>query len=214
MSGFSAVIFDMDGVLWHSDKAHAQAYEAVFNSLGLPSYDYQALAGRRTNEVMASILKSAGMAVSTEIIAELTAKKQAKAREILRLNPPIAPDCQEVLQYMANSYNLALASSASAGSVEVFLQNCGARNSFSAVLNGEDVKKAKPAPDIFLLALEQLKTLAHKAVVVEDSISGITAARAADIQVIALLPKSLQKPIHHEQSMAVVENLSQLKEIL
>ena len=181
----AALIFDLDGVLWNSDEIHAAAYRAVLEPLGVTVPAYSTLAGRRTDEVLRALLSQGGRALDETVIQRLTAAKQAVARSRLEAAPPLTPRCRQILGDLHSRFRLALASSASPGSVETFMRASATKPLFEVVLSGGDVPAAKPAPDIYLAALSRLKLAAADAYVIEDSASGAEAATAAGIDVIA-----------------------------
>lgn len=183
----NALIFDMDGVLWHSNKIHEEAYRQTLDAENLSMPDYHRfLSGRRTDEVMADLLISHKCDASHDRVLALTKTKQRHARTLLASNPPLASRCVEVLDYLSKSYRLALASSASTGSVEIFLQAVGTQW-FDVVLHGGSVQKAKPDPEIYFEALKRLHLSADNALVVEDATSGVRSARGAGIEVIGMV---------------------------
>ncbi len=204
------VIFDLDGVLWRSESAHALAYRQVLEPLGIAGFDYGAWAGRRTDEVFANLLVANGLKADRDRVAELTATKRDKAHRLLCDKPPLVNDCARVLQALARRYKLALASSASAKNVHLFLEASGTHGLFSVVLSGEDVAVAKPAPDIYLTALGHLGLEACEAIVVEDAVSGIRAARRAGIAVVALVGTCTREELAREDAFAIVESIGQL----
>jgi len=177
-----SIVFDMDGVLWHSSAIHAAAYQAVLGEVGLRMPDYADIAGRRTDEVIRELLewqRPAGADQKT--VAALTDAKQRRARRLLRENPPIMPGCSGVLEGLGRSCSLALASSASSATVELFLEASATRALFQSVVSGDDVAAAKPDPAIYLTALQRLRGEPASTAVVEDAPNGIKAALAAGI---------------------------------
>jgi len=182
-----AVVFDMDGVLWHSSAIHAAAYRGVLEGAGLVMPRYEAIAGRRTDEVMREILavqRPARKDPDARTIALLTDAKQIRARELLRDKPPVAPECEAVIRELARSKSLALASSASADTVKLFLEVSGTGSLFRVVVSGHDVVAAKPDPAIYAEVLRRLGCQPAAAAVVEDAPYGIQAALAAGVRVV------------------------------
>jgi len=205
-----ALIFDLDGVLWTSSSAHEAAYREVLQSIGIAEFDYATVAGRRTDEALATLLAAHRLETFPERIAALVAAKREKAKQLLRARPPLVDRCAESLQNLAQRYTLALASSASPGSVDLFLEASASRSLFSVVLSGEDVAAAKPAPDIYLTALRRLEIPAHRAVVFEDAVSGIRAARAAGISVIGVGDTCTPDELAAEGVCAIIDSIGEL----
>ena len=94
---------------------------------------------------------------------------------------------------------------------EWLLDKAGIKNRFNEIICGDDVKNGKPAPDIFLKACEIMGVDKSKAVVLEDSINGLKAAKAAEIKCI-LIP-DIVVPTPEEEHMAYLK-LNNLKEVI
>ncbi|HAT51233.1 MAG: HAD family phosphatase [Nitrospirae bacterium] len=200
-TGTKGIIFDMDGVLWLSNRIHAQAFSQILAANHLPEVDYRLLAGRRTDQVFRELLKGQDRHDSEQEVQRLTQQKQSLARKLLIANPPVDPQCSEVILALSRRMKVALASSASRAGVALFLQVSGLAPVFSVVLCGDDVQRAKPDPEIYLVALAKLGLQAGEALVVEDSLHGIQAAIQAGIPVIVKngpIPLGIPKtpPIH------------------
>ena len=210
LSRRGAVIFDMDGVLWHSAAAHWAAFRSVLAPLGVDGGRYADVAGMRTDAAMAMLCERAGRPQDATALAELVRAKRARARALLRADPPVAPDLHAVLDRLAGTHRLALASSASAGSVALFREVTGGAPWFDVVCNGDEVARAKPAPDIYALALERLAIGPDAAVVVEDAPTGVRAARAAGIAVIAVQGVASTETLREAGATVVIEGLADL----
>lgn len=98
----------------------------------------------------------------------------------------LKPGARELLDRTAGSHGLALASSSHRKLVEKTLDQFGLRPTFGAIVSGQDVARSKPAPDLFLRAAELLGAPIGECVVLEDSLAGVTAGRAAGAIVIAV----------------------------
>lgn len=174
-----AILFDLDGVLLHSTPAHRAAFEAVFHPFGITDFPYASYAGWRTNEVVQDVFRKRGIAVSDAQISAVAAEKSRRASTLLHASPPLDPDCGSVLAHLAAGYSLALASSGSSASVNSFLRWSGANTLFRSVLSGDDLSNAKPHPEAYVRSAGQLGVDPSECLVVEDSVAGIEAARAA-----------------------------------
>lgn len=188
MLRLSGVIFDLDGVLWHSSDAHAAAYAGAFGEAGilLPLGFYSIIAGETTRAGVARLLElyTSGREGDKELGEQLCRRKQSLAAvELAHIQP--APEVLPALQALrARGYKLALATSASRNTMELFLRRSTVAHVFDATVCGEDVLKGKPSPDIFIEAAARLSISVGECVAVEDSRSGIIAARACGMSVI------------------------------
>ena len=174
-----AIVFDLDGVLVDSAPCHRAAFEEVFRPLGVHDFDYSRYAGWRTNDVVESVLGRIGFDATPEFVTGLAGRKSQLAREKLAKSNPIDQDCLAVLGTLARSYTLALASSGSRQSVEMFLNTNNCAHLFQSVLCGDSVSKAKPDPEIYERTFDALQIDPGTGAVVEDAVAGIVAAKAA-----------------------------------
>ena len=210
LAGARAVVFDLDGVLWHSQRAHHAAYAKVLEGLGLPVPSYAELAGRKTREVFEHLVQEHGLSGGAARAAELTAAKQAEAQRLLRESPPLADGCGELLRALAPRFLLGLASSASPASVALFFEASGTRALFGAVVTGDDVTQAKPAPEAYQKALALLGVAPADAVVVEDAPSGIEAALAAGARAVGVEGTCGRAELERAGVVAVVKDIREL----
>jgi HAD superfamily hydrolase (TIGR01509 family) len=177
----------MDGVLWQSSQAHAAAYEQAFAESGIQCLPYEGFAGRRTPEAVAHVLTERGIVPATDTVRALVGRKRELVREVLANHPPIAEDTVPTVRALSGRVPVGLASSASRGSVEIFLNASGLRGCFGVVLCGDDVARAKPDPEIYLAAFAALGVNPANSKVVEDSVSGIAAGLASGATVLGLV---------------------------
>ncbi len=208
-----AIIFDLDGVLWRSGEIHAAAYRKTLTQAGLEMPDYGSIAGRRTDEVIRELWLAQRSQVGndSEAITKLTQEKQYLARRMLRSNPPLAPGCVDVIRALARVKQLALVSSASAETVELFLSCSGTGDYFDAIIYGDQVTIAKPHPAIYQLALQKIGRSGGETAVVEDAPSGVRAARDAGIAtVIAIEGTVPRERLIEAGAHCVITNLHEL----
>jgi HAD superfamily hydrolase (TIGR01509 family) len=196
----TALIFDCDGVLADTERhGHLPAFNQTFEEFGLPVRWDEEEYGRKLaigggKERMRSLLTpefvaAAGLPTDPEGQAEALAAWHRRKTEIytamvaagkLPARPGIARIIEEAY---AAGWLLAVASTSAEPSVRAVLEHAvGAERARDfTVLAGDIVPKKKPAPDIYLLALDRLAVAPGEAVVVEDSGNGLAAARAAGI---------------------------------
>ncbi len=205
-----AILFDMDGVLLHSNGVHEKAFQIILEPLGLRNFSYASIAGMRTEEALTKLLDDAKM-----VVTELERKKLAKAKsetalQLLKETSHVAPDCKEVLSALKERYRMALATSASQASMDLFLEMSRTGPYFQTLVHGGSVKNAKPDPEIYLLAATHLGLSPEKCLVIEDSASGVLSANRAGMACIQIGDAEMGegKPV------AVVSTLTQLLELL
>ncbi len=169
----------MDGVLLNSSPIHAAAYQEVLAGFSIPDFSYSRVAGMRSLDGIRIILNENRIHLPDEQIADLAQAKSAIALARIVERNPIVPGAIAVLRTLAGRLKLALASSASKAGVNTFLDRNELRLFFQCVLDSGDVRSAKPAPEIFELAIHRLGLPAAESLVVEDAVAGIQAAKAA-----------------------------------
>ena len=213
-SKVKAVIFDMDGVLFHSSHCHEQAYNETLRSIGIDNYSYRHLAGMRTNEAIRKALQERGKDISENEIERLVKDKQTRAQRLLTESASIALGADAILRKLKRNFQLALASSASWGTVETYLKLSGHERFFSVCLDGSAVTEAKPSPEIYLLAAQKLKVPAESCVVIEDAQNGVAAAIAAHMPVIAIVGTDSAKALQQAGASAVISSLQEIELLL
>ncbi len=182
-----AVIFDMDGVLVDSYQAHYQSWQRAAAAAGrtMSLEEFTASFGRTSREIIAALWPEA--VASEADIARLDALKEAAFREILAANFPPMPGVEKLLKSLrAAGFALAIGSSGPPENVALVLDRLGGRALFGAVVNGMDVTRGKPDPQVFLLAAERLGVPPCRCAVVEDAPLGIAAAKAAGMASVGL----------------------------
>jgi HAD superfamily hydrolase (TIGR01509 family) len=182
MNEFEAVFFDMDGVLLDSYLIHSRAYQHVFDRMGV-SIDYCKIAGRSTTDVMLEVGTEHGL---TRIeIDRLVFAKQSEARRLIEEfgEPPLFPGVRDCLASIAQAgAHISLCTSASKTTVKWFLSSLP-HGVFNDVITSQDVKSSKPDPEIYLRAISAAAKDPSTCLVVEDSQSGVVAARRAGCHV-------------------------------
>jgi HAD superfamily hydrolase (TIGR01509 family) len=186
MNNCKAVIFDMDGVIVDSEPRHERAFLEVLAEIGYGDRHGMRFAdyiGRTDQDLWVDFVSKHKPAQPLE---ELLAMKRRRVVEILRRDQPLFEGLLELVEVLAGKYRLGLASGSERMVVEEVLALRGLRKFFSATVSGSDIKRGKPAPDIFLQAAELLGVLPRECCVIEDSKPGVAAGLAAGMRVIAI----------------------------
>ena len=187
-----AVIFDMDGVIFDSERATYLCWKKVAEDHGLERMDevYRRCIGVTLEVTRQICLDAYGEDFPYEQFAKEASELYHERYDGGRL--PIKEGVREILSYLkGNGIPIAIASSTRQKRVTTQLDEAGLLSYFDAVVGGESVSRSKPAPDIFLFAAERLGIAPEDFVVIEDSFNGIRAAHAAGMQPV-MVPDMLQ----------------------
>jgi len=187
LSSGLALIFDMDGVLIDSNPLHREAWTAFNRRYGLETTDamLERMYGKRNDDIVRDYF---GESLSPAEVERRGAEKEELYRQMVgdRVEAALVPGIRSFLQrYTAAP--MALASNAEPQNVYFLLDRAGLRNCFRAVLDGSQVSRPKPDPEIYLLASRLLGVAPANCIVFEDSPSGVQAAVTAGMRVIGLL---------------------------
>lgn len=176
-----AVIFDLDGVICHTDQFHYQAWKAVADRLGVP-FDERVnvrLRGVSRMESLEIILEQSEKSYSREEKERLAEEKNRIYRSFLRKMTPadLEPETLHTLKAL-REMGLKLAIGSSSRNTALILRRLGLDRFFDAVADGTQIRRSKPDPEVFLLAASRLGVQPSRALVVEDAAAGIRAAKA------------------------------------
>jgi HAD superfamily hydrolase (TIGR01509 family) len=182
----TVVLFDFDGVLADTENVHVAAWERTFGQMGLdvPADQCARAAEIDDREFLREVFER--KKVEAGDLAGWVRRKQELAIAMLREWPPLYPGVPALLRALSETCKLAVVTTTWRANVESVLRPCGLWDHFGWCIGKEDVTNQKPAPDAYLLALERMKVPASKAVAIEDSSTGLEAARAAGIRVVAV----------------------------
>lgn len=184
-----ALIFDLDGVIVFTDKFHYKAWKQLADKLHIP-FDEQTnnrLRGVSRMESLDIVLEQAPHAYSAdEKIAFATQKNDLYRSYLLEMTPgDVTQEVRETLTALrAQGYLLAIGSSSK--NTPLILDKTDTAHYFDAVSDGNNITKSKPDPEVFLKAAAFLGVAPAACTVVEDAVSGVQAAHAADMKAIAI----------------------------
>jgi beta-phosphoglucomutase len=188
LSRLRAVIFDMDGVLVDSYRAHWQSWHFMADEMGkgLSEEQFVATFGRTSREIIAE--HWGADCLSPAEIAEFDRRKEALYRELVARDFPAMDGALELIQSLWQAgFRLAVGSSGPPENVALAVEKLGAQPFFHTLVTGKDVTRGKPDPQVFLTAAARLGVEPAHCAVVEDAPVGIAAANAAGMTSIALL---------------------------
>ncbi|MFD5600980.1 HAD family hydrolase [Leucobacter sp. NPDC058333] len=190
--GFSAVLFDCDGVLVDSELITVRLIAEMLGELGWEISEEEAVRtfiGRALVDEWEVIFEHTGVRITEEWIHAFHVRRDDALRDSVR---PI-PGAEQMLAEIADRFGdrIALASGADRVKITMQLTVTGLGRWFGdRVFSGMEQARSKPAPDVYLAAAAALGVNAATALVVEDTVAGVTAGAAAGATVFAYSPDS------------------------
>lgn len=193
MDNAYGLIFDVDGVIADTEEVNARASIKVFADLfdvcDVMRKDFEAGIGRGAEEYMKAAASVHGLRLTDEQVAAATAARQSNFLEMLN-DEPIAP-LPGVLDLMCaalarDDFRVAIATSGTREKSEAVLRSARIPYDQAVYVTGDDVKRKKPDPELFLVAARRLDLPPEGCLVVEDAPNGVQAAHAAGCKCLAV----------------------------
>ena len=181
-----ALIFDMDGVMVDSNPVHREAWVAFNRRYGLETTPamLERMYGKRNDEIIRDYF---GDGLRPQEVAARSRAKEEMYREMAgsRIEQMLVPGLRAFLDRYGAA-PMAVASNAEPENVAFVLDRAGLRPYFRAVVDGHQAIHPKPHPDIYLRAAALLEVAPANCIVIEDSPTGVAAAKAAGMRVIGI----------------------------
>jgi beta-phosphoglucomutase len=176
----------MDGVLVHSMPLHTLAWERYLASLGITIENLeQRMHGKRNSELVRDLINPN---LPDDVVFRHGAEKERLFREMMMEDGLSQYTIPAVPEFLARHRDLpkAVASNAELQNIDFVLDRFGLREHFPITVNGMQVPRPKPFPDVFLEAARRLNVPPQHCIVFEDSPTGVTAAVAAGMRVVGV----------------------------
>ena len=185
MSEIDAVVFDLDGLLLDTEQVWDEVREALVRERGGRWHDRaQAdMMGMSSHEWSRYLHEELGLPEPPEELNRLVVERMD---ERYRDGLPVIDGAVHAVRRMAERWPLGLASSSNRPLIDLALDRMGVADLFHATVSSEEVERGKPAPDVYLEAARRLGVPPERLAAVEDSASGIRAAKAAGLRVVAI----------------------------
>ena len=182
-----AVIFDMDGLMFDTERLNKDKMEEVLRLYGYKIHDeiFYKTIGISKYSAINEFISFYGSNFPYE---EIFRKRRSIINDYIEKNGvPIKYGLVELINYLKdNKIKIIVATSSYRKLANYLLSKANIINDVNFLVCGDDINKSKPAPDIFLKALDISNTKSYDAVVLEDSAMGIIAANRANIKAIAI----------------------------
>ena len=190
-----AVIFDFDGVLVDSELLHHQAFNHIFTKFNFQistAEYYDRFLGLSDEELLRTIDKEKELFLSENQSEQMLHEKAHTFKNLAMTQAAVIAGVPQILKMLAdNKIPMAICSGALLPEIEMILKGANLRHFFDCIVSAEQIKKGKPDPEGFLLALKLLnrkkQTIKPEdCVVIEDSNWGLEAAHAAGMRCVAI----------------------------
>lgn len=182
----SAILFDFNGVIVDDESQHCDALIATLSGYG---YDldratyYREYLGFDDRECFRFTFERMGRPQDDNALNEAISRKHEEYERAIRASMRLVPGVSDFVENAAlDGFQLAIVSGALRSEIDLVLRLAGLRPHFAEILAAEDVGVCKPDPQGYNRARERLEVAPKRCVVVEDSIPGLNAARAAGLR--------------------------------
>jgi putative hydrolase of the HAD superfamily len=201
-----AIIFDFDGLIIDTETPWFEAYKETlgYYNVDLPLEHYVKSVGSDNTVLYEFFKQQLGESCNIE---EIDTKAESIYKEKMK-TPQAREGVKDYLQEANDlGYKIAIASSSTREWVTHYLDELGVLNYFNTIITQDDVEKVKPAPDLYLKAVDALNISSNEALAFEDSLNGLQAALAAGLKCV-IVPNPVTKSLPFEnydlrlQSMA------------
>lgn len=212
---FRAVIFDLDGVLADSEPWWNKIDAKLLAEHGVTyrGEHHRNVLGVSYRLAVEFYKKTFGLAAPTE---ELMRRRGEIATEFFANRIDLFPSVNSMLEELRQlNLRLAVATSSVSASARPFLDRHKLTAFFEVIVTGEEVDRGKPHPDIYLRAAAKLSVATDACLVIEDSLSGIAAAKAANMRVAAIPDTRFVDPSEYEkESDYLLRDLSAIPRLI
>ncbi len=204
-----ALIFDFDGLMIDTEMADYQAWRETYQDYGLnyPLEDFQKIIGKYTQ-----------IPVPLDDLDRLKGpldRESVDSRRMLRsvelaLGQPILPGVLDTIEAAHRlGLKVAIASSSPRSWLDRFLEPRDLTRHFDTILTGDVVSQVKPDPELFNTTIHKLAVQPGETLILEDSVNGLKAARAAGIRCI-IIPSSLTRGMDFQGADLVLDSLQSM----
>lgn len=203
---YAAVVADMDGLLVHTERLWLQAKHVLFGRYGVELTEADQAAVFGASDMDSANYFAGRLGVPAPQVAELREEYLAIISGLFEHGVEATPGAIELFDRLAGVVPLALASNTRRSLVDKVLRSIPFAGHFDVIVSGDEATP-KPAPDLYLLACQRLGVDPVRAVALEDSPTGVAAAKAAGLTCIGV-PSNPREPL--EQADLVVSSLAEL----
>jgi HAD superfamily hydrolase (TIGR01509 family) len=213
MNNFSAIIFDMDGVIVDSEPLHAEVEQMVCQhfqlAVPLSTWDGSFTRGRTEKDFFEFVADTygPGRVTAEQLIAYKKPIYIQLAMQKLQLFPGILSFLEKARATFAH---MALTTSTIASLQQKMFEKFNLGSFFDVVVTGDQISKGKPDPEPYLLTAQKLNLPTDQCLVLEDAINGVVSAKKAGCLVVGITNSFTEKELYEAGADKVVDTYEQL----
>jgi beta-phosphoglucomutase len=218
MPPIRAVIFDFNGVLVDDEHVHFELFREVLAVEGIALDEaayHDRYLGFDDRGCFSAVLIDSGRAAPTDLVDALIARKAIRYTEVAETSLRFFPSAAETVRALSEVYPVAICSGALRAEIEYALKRMGVRDCVASITSAEDTERCKPDPEGYLIALDRLRSGipdldSGSCLVIEDSLAGVAAARAAGMLAVGVTNTYSAEELKRAKSSIVINNLNQI----
>ena len=214
MNKFTAIMFDLDGVIIDTEPLHARTKRMAFDQYGITAPDdfYAEFIGRSDEDMVKGVVEQFGppslewrdvLARKHELFTEMASEIE------------LIPGAPKFIATARNHFDkLALVTSATRRNQQYAMRRFGLESSFDVIVTAEDIVRTKPDPEPYLTAVSRLGLPAETCLVIEDSTHGVVSANAAGCAVVAITTSFTAEQLGDSGPQYIVSSYAELTSLL
>lgn len=214
------ILFDFNGVIIDDEPIQMRAYQEILKDEGidLTEEEYRACFGMDDTTFIEAAYERAGKNFEANKVAEISAAKTARWRELIADKLPIFEGVDGFIHKMAKDFALGIVSMAKREEIEFVLKQADLLDCFSVIVAAEEISICKPNPECYRIGFRRLddfrnthghSPMVHKdCLVIEDTPQGIMAAKGAELPVLGVTNTVAEDEMRDAGADAIAKNLN------